>query len=414
MNPIFKYFLDALKASLHGEAVSWDGVCQADDLRQLVQLSSVQMVLPMIYEAVGRCPDWQKLPPQEDMQIRMAVIRAAAKQAAGTQRFLKMYGEMSREGLTPLVVKGIICRNLYPNPDERISSDEDLCVAPEQLTQVREFLEQNGFVYEDAGQTEEHMNEFTYRRSDGLYLEVHKRLFAEDSSAYGDWERFFADAHDRKMSVQIEGTDVFTMNETDHFFYLICHAFKHFLHSGVGIRQICDILLFSQNFGSDIDWKEVYNHCREIRADVLTATFAEIGVRYLGFSAAELHFPEEWLAMHQDPDNLIGDLLEAGVYGLSSPERAHSSNITLSAKKGGASGRTADLLYTVFPSREVLINRYPYLQKHRWMLFFAWISRIFSYYKGERSHSGNNAAAKTLEIGEKRVELLRQYKVIDE
>lgn len=35
------------------------------------------------------------------------------------------------------------------------------------------------------------------------------------------------------------------MNASDHLFYLICHALKHFYHSGFGIRQVCDILLFA-------------------------------------------------------------------------------------------------------------------------------------------------------------------------
>ena len=184
------------------------------------------MLLPMIYESIRQCPDWQILPPQVDLQIRMSVVRAAAQQAAGTQRFLKLYEEMREIGLTPLVVKGIVCRNLYPNPDERISSDEDLYVSEEQLGRIRDFLMGNGFIYEDEGKPEEHMNEFTYRRKDGLYLEVHRRLFSKDSSAYGDWERFFSHAHERKTKIRIQNTDLYSMNETDHFFYLICHAYN--------------------------------------------------------------------------------------------------------------------------------------------------------------------------------------------
>lgn len=413
MNSITKLFLEALKASLHGQSLSWDKVCTGDDLQQILELSSRQMLLPMIYESIRQCPDWQILPPQVDLQIRMSVVRAAVQQAAGTQRFLKLYEEMSEIGLTPLVVKGIVCRNLYPNPDERISSDEDLYVSEEQLGRIRDFLMGNGFIYEDEGKPEEHMNEFTYRRKDGLYLEVHRRLFSKDSSAYGDWERFFSHAHERKTKIRIQNTDLYSMNETDHFFYLICHAYKHFLHSGVGIRQICDILLFARTYGSRIDWKEVYDHCKEIRADVLTAAFVEIGVRFLGFTVEELHFPVKWYALHRDPENLLEDLMEAGVYGLSSLERAHSSNMTLQAKESDESGRTGGLLRSVFPPREALINRYPYLQKHSWMLVFAWLSRIFSYLNENGSRDRKNSAAKTLEIGSRRIDLLKQYGVID-
>ena len=37
-----------------------------------------------------------------------------------------LFDKMRQNGLTPLIVKGIVCRDLYPNPDLRTSNDEDL------------------------------------------------------------------------------------------------------------------------------------------------------------------------------------------------------------------------------------------------------------------------------------------------
>ena len=54
-------------------------------------------------------------------------------QAMQTNQFLRLYEHLRNAGVTPLVVKGIVCRSLYPNSDYRISSDEDLLIPSEQF-----------------------------------------------------------------------------------------------------------------------------------------------------------------------------------------------------------------------------------------------------------------------------------------
>lgn len=43
----------------------------------------------------------------------------------------------------------------------------------------------------------------------------------------------------------------------DHLIFLLLHAFKHFISSGVGVRQLCDIALWMRRFGAQIDWQRV-------------------------------------------------------------------------------------------------------------------------------------------------------------
>lgn len=33
---------------------------------------------------------------------------------------------------------------------------------------------------------------------------------------------------------------------TDHLLCLLCHAYKHFLYAGFGIRHVCDIGIFAE------------------------------------------------------------------------------------------------------------------------------------------------------------------------
>ena len=112
-------------------------------------------------------------------------------------------------------------------------------------------------------------------------------------------------------------------------------------------------------------------------------------------------------------DHLLEDILDAGVYGNSSMSRKHSANITLEAITLDAQGKKAhaSLRSTLFPSRKDLVGRYPYLEKHGYLLPIAWFSRIVTYMK-ESSSREDNKATETIKIGKERVALMKEYKII--
>lgn len=113
------------------------------------------------------------------------------------------------------------------------------------------------------------------------------------------------------------------MFEDLHLFYLICHAFKHFLHSGFGIRQVCDIVLFANAYGKEIDWIRILQQCREIHADLFTAALFQIGQKYLTFDPSRAGYPQEWQEIQVDEQLMLDDLLEAGIYGDGTMSRKH-------------------------------------------------------------------------------------------
>ena len=251
------------------------------------------------------------------------------------------------------------------------------------------------------------------KKGSPVYIELHKHLFPPDSEAYGELDGFFGNVHEQAAELSVHGVAVYTMEYSSHFFYLICHAFKHFLHSGFGIRQVCDIVLFANAYGSRIDWMKVLEQCRSIHADLFAAALLQIGEKYLTFSPEKACCPPEWRSIRVDEGPLLEDLLSGGIYGDADMSRKHSSNITLSAveaeKKGGKNGN--GILKTAFPSAKYMRVQFPYLKKAPFLLPFAWLSRILKYRK-EISEGRNNSAADSIKIGNERVELMREYGII--
>lgn len=407
-------FLEALKASLKNEQVSWEREIPSDEWEQLFRMAKQHHILPMIYEAVYCCPAAGKADPGIFEPYKRSTVQSVMLQTIKTSEFLGLYHSLSESGLKPLVIKGILCRELYPNPDYRMSSDEDLLIMPEKFAEFHEAMKRYGMrvLNQEMNIWEEH--EVPYGKPGSpIYIELHKYLFPPDSDAYGELNDFFDGIFQRAESVSIQDCDILTMNVTDHLFYLICHAFKHFLHSGFGIRQVCDIILFANAYGNQVDWNSILKRCRTIHADLFTAALFQIGEKYLTFDPDQACYPEEWRKISVDEEDMLCDLLDGGIYGDSNMSRKHSSTITLNAvtadKKGKRTG--ISILKSVFPSAKNLEGRYGYLKNHSYLLPIAWVDRIL-HYRTELKKSTDNRAADAVRIGSNRVALMKKYGII--
>lgn len=415
MESINELFLQAICASLQKRTVDWEAEQTPEQWHALFAVAAAHHVLPMIYEAVIHSPSAQKADPQIFATAKKQTMKVVMLQTIKTNAFLKLLKDLDLAGVRPLVVKGIICRELYPNPDYRISGDEDVLIPEKQFALCHETMLAYGMELADTAQD---LNKFEVsygQKGSNLHIELHRKLFSPESEAFADFNRFFEGVHERYITQNVQGVPVPTLNPTDHFFYLICHAFKHFLHSGFGIRQVCDICLYANAFGQQIDWEQVRKQCEEIYADRFAAALFRIGEKYLTFQPEIACYPEQWRALQVDETAMLEDLLASGVFGASSMSRKHSSNMTLhavEARKQGKKGGTG-VLKTIFPSAKNLSGRYPYLKEKPYLLPAAWADRIVKYRRETAAGGAGNRAAESLRIGNQRIELLKQYGIIE-
>ena len=393
--------LEALRAGLEGRTVDWTEPWPDEEWQALFRLAAWQKVSPMVHEAVRDSAAWKCAPPELRNPERMNAIRGVAMQAMQSDAFCRVYAALRKAGVRPLVVKGIVCRSLYPMPDCRPSGDEDLLISEAEFPACRETLLRCGL--EQTKDGDEFEVTFCHPKN-GLHLEVHKALFAPDSDVLGDFNRFFDGTAERAMTMTVEGTEVSTLSAHDHLLFLLLHALKHFIHSGFGVRQVLDIALWARKFGGDVDWTLLQSQCREVHADVFAAAVFQAAEREFGIPA-----PAGW--PETDCAALLEDVLSGGIYGATDRSRLHSGTVTLRAveaqRRGGHSG---SLLRTVFPGRKSLQGRYPYLKRYPVLLPVAWGQRIWAY--GREAGKRGDGAAESLKTANRRLELLRQYQII--
>lgn len=391
MDKISRIFLQAAAAGLEGEVMENPDL-SVEEWRKLMDLSEKQMLLPVVFEAV-----YASMPEDLEQEYRAAALTLISSQTRNTDTFLKLYSRLKELGIEPLVFKGLVCRDAYRLPDWRVSGDEDIYISRDQYGRFHTIMKEMGFRASDPNYHSEH--ETLYRGS-GLRIEGHWELFPRENRL---WEQMNSQTEGilkRALHRQIEGTEVLVMEPTDHMIYMLLHAMKHFTLSGVGIRQICDIVQWDQRY--EIDWQRVGEAMRSPGGTRFTEAILDAGNRFFG-----MKIPDGWNTT--DASDLIEDALTGGVFGQSTQERLHSGSIT--AADGRGRNPAGSLLRTLFPAREVMEINYPWVSRNRVLLPVGWGARILRYIG---SIGKNNSPIRSLQIGRQRMELLKEYDVFQE
>ena len=391
-------FLHIAKAAISGgdlpaEKVDWPAI---------FTLANQQKLLPILFEAVRKMPA-----VEENVALfavtKQQVIGQVLNQTVRSSEFADLYRKLRSAGLHPIVVKGQLCSRLYPLKDHRISADDDLYIPDVEFMACHEQLLANGLTTDTPVDELATADEVSYTKDGSpLYIELHRHLFDSSEDAHDELNRFFADI----QATEIDG--LLAMPSHEHLLYLILHAYKHFVRSGIGLRQFCDIGLWVRTYRDQIDWQRLHEQCESVHAATFAAAAFCIAREYLGI---EFDLPAPWDGSI-DVEPLLHDTLCGGVYGSNDLTRLHSSTVTLNAVKASRTGEKSSVLSTVFPKREYLERNYPYLKKRPYLLPVAWAQRL-AHYAGEKKTGADSSASGSIKLAKKRIELMKQYDIMD-
>lgn len=365
------------------------------DYQKLFDLANQHQISALIYNQIYNFDDF---PEEIKQRWKRDALKINAFQTRKTMKILQVYRQFLKQGLKVLIVKGLVCRSLYPQPDNRQSNDEDLYVQKEEYEAVKDILLENNFtVVSENGDVTTFIDP-----SSGLSIELHTALFSLESKAYGNYQRYFDCAFDECIVHKIEGVDVYSLEYTQHLLFLILHFVKHFFHGGVGIRQVVDIVMYSEAYGGKVNWDKLYDILKDLNIYILITNLVALAHDYLEFDYTKIKVPDD--INKSDYQDLFDDIMDAGIFGQSSSERIHSATITLNTISDGKTS----VLKSIFPSLKEMQGKYKYLNKYPILLPIAYLSRIANYKKNNSSKNSQ----KTIEVGKQRIGLLKKYKVI--
>lgn len=391
-------FLYIAKSAISGGDLPAENV----DWPAIFTLANQQKLLPILFEAVRKMPA-----AEENVALfavtKQQVIGQVLNQTVRSAEFSDLYHKLRSAGLHPIVVKGQLCSRLYPLKDHRISADDDIYIPDAEFMACHEQLLANGLRTGTPADELASADEVSYTKDGSpLYIELHRHLFDSAEDAHDELNHFFTDIN----PVEMDG--FLAMPPHEHLLYLILHAYKHFVRSGIGARQFCDIGLWARAYHAEIDWQLLHEQCESVHAATFAAAAFCIAREYLGI---DFDLPAPWDSSI-DVEPLLHDTLCGGVYGSNDLTRLHSSTVTLNAVKASRTGEKSSVLSTVFPKREYLERRYPYLKKRPYLLPVAWMQRI-AHYASEKQSGTDNSASGSIKLGKERIELMKRYGIMD-
>lgn len=391
-------FLHIARAAISGSDLPTEKV----DWPAIFTLANQQKLLPILFEAVRKMPA-----AEENVALfavtKQQVIGQVLNQTMRSAEFSDLYHKLRSAGLHPIVVKGQLCSRLYPQTDHRISADDDLLIPDGEFMACHEQLLTNGLTTDTPADELASADEVSYtKKGSPLYIELHRHLFDSSEDTHDELNHFFTDLK------PVETDGLLAMPPHEHLLYLLLHAYKHFVRSGIGLQQFCDIGLWARAYHAEIDWQRLHDQCESVHAATFAAAAFRIARDYLGI---EFDLPAPW-SDAVDAEPLLHDSLCGGVYGSNDLMRLHSSTVTLNAVKASRTGEKSSVLRTVFPKREYLERRYPYLKKRPYLLPVAWVQRLV-HYAGEKKTGADSSASGSIKLGKERIELMKRYGIMD-
>lgn len=402
-------FLPILSKALHSECS--ENPVQPVDWYRVITLAKSHKVLPLIVQTERGNEAFSS--HQIFTSVTGITVGQTVSQIKRTELFIRLYSKMNGQEIFPLVLKGIVCRELYGNlADYRISGDEDILVEKENFPKIDRFLKSEGFVPDKDNISENQRNflqEVTYVSDVAdMRLEVHLNLLGTEDALRIKMNEYFNDVFRDFREIDFGGVKIRTLTHTKHFLFLVFHALKHLTVSGFGIRMVCDILLYMEKYYEEIDFDYIYSALKEVNGESFLEDLIFIGNEYLGFSLAttgKVNCPEE----------LLEDILESGIYGNYSQARrtsVHMVHMAFSERKASSHfGKVGLIFDTVFPTKDKFRENCPDIDEKPWLIFSEYFKRIGRFLSHNKS-DGGNLASESMKIGRKRIELLKQYKLL--
>lgn len=345
----------AVRCCLRGTQTGWPADALTEqDWESLWALAREQRVLPMVLQGVYTAPAFLNQPSAMRAALQRESRTRVAYGAMRASSLAMLWQQLRQAQFTPVIMKGAACRSVYAVSGVRQSSDEDILVPAEQFWDCVAFLKEQGFT---CGEAAEDAFEVGLRRSDGLYIELHRTPFAPDDPVLSGCNAWFDGLWDRCMTIDADGAELQVMGPDDHMLLLILHAFKHLLFSGFGLRQVCDIVLWAERYGQQIHWQRIVERCRAVRALGFAAAVFQIGAQHLALDVEKAALPPQLLGGEDLAEVLLEDLLSGGVFGTATRSRHHSAAITHNAVSADRTGEKPSLRQNLFPPRQTLEGR---------------------------------------------------------
>lgn len=253
-----------------------------------------------------------RLPEGLRKKIKLFIIRNAAIHSYFDSCLVHVVSELRAAGIEPVLLKGQGLARNWPRPELRQCGDIDLWVGEENYDKARKILLSLSPLGKEHHETIKHAAfEFGI-----VTIELHRFSEINTSSRRIDaiYRKYSLEGLSKNtVPIDFGGTEVTTPSDDFNAFYIFSHLWHHFISSGVGLRQICDWMLFLHSRKGKINLEYIEKLLDEMGLTVPWQVFGCIAVDSLGLPAEE--FPFYCPSYGKRAEKVLRRILHEGNFG---------------------------------------------------------------------------------------------------
>lgn len=302
---------------------------------------------------------------------RKEILRTSITQELKTNIIKEVFLRFNEAGIQVVLLKGLFLRELYPYPNLRTMCDIDILIHKEHKELAKDILYEFGYVAD-----EENPIHIQYVHNKYKAIEVHTSLINKEFFKAGN--SFEETVWENAVPYDYQGCSTFVFSNEDQLLYLLIHMVTHFVFSGFGIRQVCDLVLLIEAIEKKIDWERFYENVRKCGIERFVFMMF-LSCRELFDIAMPLEPNKYHREFERHKDEFIDKILSDGVYGRKDKVKEYSNrrvdrhyNKDLDKPEGRMSG----IFQLLFPPKEKLADEYKYVKKYPFLLPVAVIHRL--------------------------------------
>ena len=308
--------------------------------------------------AMGLEQVWMTQPAGEDVmkkwrQTRDKAIRKNILLNAERERIL---GYLDSIGCRYMPLKGSLIQFDYPRFGMRQMGDNDILVDADKSQAIYRFMLDSGYTaaHYNQGNHDEYIRQPIYN------IEIHRSLFKMETAPV--LAAYYRDVFDRAVK-DAGNAQGYHLQDEDFYIYMTAHSYNHFRGSGVGLRHLMDVYVFTFK-RPNLDWDYIEKHLE--------------GLEALDFDRCCRYLSNALFASPTLQPQVEGAMLEAldafcasGAFG--TEEQLFTKALQKHTSPGG---KFKHFIRRIFPPQEMLGIMYPSVRNRKWLVPFVWVYRL--------------------------------------
>lgn len=350
-----------LRAALHSTVPDREELA-AMDLPNVYRVACAHSVQATVYPALERAAavyGRESLCISDDLfsAWREERSRSVRRSLVFDSERKKLFSFMDQKGIWYMPLKGILLQDLYPKLGMRQMSDNDVLFDRSYRTELRAFMEQNGYTVTRFGKPVHD----SYVKKPFLHFELHVELMHDSEDSPCTIYRSLPEGLLRLAEDRCE----YRFTPEDFYVYLLLHAKKHVDAGGVGLRTMADVYLFLKRYDDGLSMATVRRALSELGLEAFEEELRTLSDLLF---AAEPFLPDSFTDKQKER---LSFYFRSGTYG------SVANIIDRELGEGQKRSKFSYVMHRLFPSMEYYEYNYPFLHKHKLFIPFFLVYRFF-------------------------------------